>query len=99
MRQIVMILSLVLANGTMAMASLVDQIVVFGDSLSDNGNAGFILQNFPNLAPPGSVAPIPPAYTPGSFTNGPATIPSTNSPTGLWIDQFAAKLGVADPQP
>ena len=66
----------------------VTQLVVFGDSLSDNGNAAIALG--------GS---LPGNYAPNAFTDGPTTTPPTSGPFGLWIDQFAAKLGVADPQP
>ncbi|HEY3457895.1 MAG TPA: SGNH/GDSL hydrolase family protein [Bryobacteraceae bacterium] len=52
----------------------VNQVVVFGDSLSDNGNAAIVAAQL-NI-------PFPP------LSNGP-----------LWIDQFAAKLSVPDPQP
>jgi outer membrane lipase/esterase len=66
----------------------VDQLVVFGDSLSDNGNAAIVLGGT-----------LPGNYAPNAFTDGPATIPSTAGPFGLWIDQFAMKTGLPDPQP
>lgn len=64
------------------------QLVVFGDSLSDNGNAAIALGGT-----------LPGNYAPNAFTDGPATTPATSGPFGLWIDQFAARVGVADPQP
>jgi thermolabile hemolysin len=66
----------------------VNQLVVFGDSLSDNGNAAIALGG----ALPGN-------YAPNAFTDGPNTSPATTGPFGLWIDQFAALSGLPDPQP
>lgn len=71
-----------------ARADSVDQLVVFGDSLSDNGNAAIALGG----ALPGN-------YAANALTDGPATTPATGGPFGLWTDQLAAKLGVPDPQP
>lgn len=88
------------ASCTLALASpispsQVTQIVGFGDSLSDAGNAsiatlgaepgpGYATRNVPGV-------PFPVGY----FTN-----PQTpTGPAGLWIDQFAAKVGVTDPSP
>lgn len=75
--------------------SQVTQIVGFGDSLSDAGNASIATLG----AEPGpgyatrSVPGVP--FPVGYFTN-PQT---TTGPAGLWIDQFAAQVGVADPSP
>src|SRR3954468_18901312 len=66
-----------------------DQMVVFGDSLSDTGNVD--IATF-GLFPGDN-------YAPGRFTNGPATTPQTSGPFGLWADQVAGRLGVPDPQP
>jgi phospholipase/lecithinase/hemolysin len=73
----------------------VSQIVTFGDSLSDAGNASIATLG----ASPGpgyatrTVTGVP--FPVGYFTN-----PQTGTgPSGLWIDQFAAKVGVADPSP
>jgi phospholipase/lecithinase/hemolysin len=75
--------------------SQVTQVVAFGDSLSDAGNASIATSG----AVPGpgyatrSVTGVP--FSVGYFTN-----PQTGTgPSGLWIDQFAAKLGIADPSP
>ena len=81
--------SLILPLSAM-LALPIDQLVVFGDSLSDTGNA--------YIASGGTVGAAP-AYQNGRFTDGPDTVPSTSSPTGLWIDQFAAKLNMASPTP
>ncbi|MFL6448415.1 MAG: SGNH/GDSL hydrolase family protein [Bryobacteraceae bacterium] len=74
---------------TPAFGASIDQIVAFGDSLSDTGNLSIAtLGQFPGDN-----------YAEGRFTNGPNTTPATSGPFGLWVDQLAAKLGVPDPQP
>jgi outer membrane lipase/esterase len=71
-----------------AYAGTITGLVVFGDSLSDNGNAAIALGGA-----------IPGNYAPNAFTDGPNTNPATAGPFGLWIDQFAALAGLPDPQP
>lgn len=71
-------------------ADAIDQLVVFGDSLSDNGNAAAALA---------SIGQTTGNYAPNAFTDGPHTSPATSGPYGLWIDQFAAILRLPDPQP
>ena len=66
------------------------RLVVFGDSLSDNGNAAAALA---------SVGQSLGNYATNAFTDGRNTVPATSGPFGLWIDQFASLLGTADPQP
>src|SRR4051812_31546976 len=61
------------------------ELVAFGDSLSDTGNVSIATGG----AFPGS------NYAPGRYTNGPNTTPATTGPFGLWVEQLAAKLGVA----
>lgn len=77
-----------------------NQIVAFGDSLSDAGNASIAtLGTFPgsNYATR-SVSGIP--FPVGYYTDGPTTTPSSGTgPTGLWIDQLAGKMGLTDPVP
>ncbi len=73
----------------------ISQLVVFGDSLSDNGNAAAALA---------SAGKTLGNYAANAFTDGPQTLPATGGPYGLWIDQFATilqtrQLPVADPQP
>lgn len=69
------------------------EFVVFGDSLSDNGNlyAGTSLLGVPT--------PGPPMYATGEYTDGTNSVPSTSSPLGLWIEQLASKLALPVPQP
>jgi phospholipase/lecithinase/hemolysin len=71
-----------------ALAGPITQIVVFGDSLSDNGNAAAL-----------EGGTIPGNYASNAYTDGPNTNPPTAGPYGLWIDQFAALAGLPDPQP
>ena len=66
------------------------KLIVFGDSLSDNGNASAALA---------SAGKTLGNYAANAFTDGPQTAPATSGPAGLWIDQFAALLGVPDPEP
>ncbi len=75
-----------------ALASPVNQLVVFGDSLSDNGNAAIALATTGT-----SLASL--NYAANAFTDGANTTPRTSGPLGLWIDQFAARIGLPDPQP
>src|SRR5207248_10694917 len=65
----------------------------------DNGNASILTggtQPGPNYATRNFVGK---AFPVGYFTDGTNTTPSTSAPTGLWIDQFAAKLNLSDPTP
>jgi len=66
-----------------AHASLFSQLVIFGDSLSDNGNAYIAT---------GGAEPAPPFYTAGRFTDGPDTAPAGTS-GGLWDEVLANLLG------
>lgn len=68
----------------------VSSLIVFGDSLSDNGNAAIALGGT-----------LPGNYASNAFTDGSSTTPAVpgGGPLGLWVDQLAPKLGVADPAP
>lgn len=83
------LLALLASAGVVSATTVpISQLVVFGDSLSDNGNAAIALG--------GS---LPGNYAATAFTDGPATTPATIGPFGLWVDQLSTKLAVADPQP
>ena len=71
-----------------------NQFVVFGDSLSDNGNlyAGTVQFGLP-------ATPGPPMYATGEYTDGANSVPSTTAPLGLWIEQLAQKMNLPVPQP
>jgi phospholipase/lecithinase/hemolysin len=64
-----------------------DHMVVFGDSLSDNGNLYTVIH-----------LPVPPTYDLGRSTDGVTTYPAS-SISGLWEEQLAPSLGLAVPQP
>ena len=81
---------LLLSPVCVAFAGSINQLVIFGDSLSDNGNAATA------LASQGKTLGN---YAANAFTDGPSTMPATTGPVGLWEDQFSAKTGLADPQP
>jgi phospholipase/lecithinase/hemolysin len=84
-----------LAAPTAAIAASYSDIISFGDSLSDPGNAS--IATFGAVPGPGyatrSVPLVP--FPVGYFTNP----QSGSGPVGLWVDQLAAKLGVLDPLP
>ena len=70
-----------------------NRFVVFGDSLSDNGNLYF------GTSLLGEPQPGPPLYATGEYTDGTNSIPSTSGPLGLWIEQLAAIMNLPVPQP
>lgn len=59
-----------------------NQLVVFGDSLSDVGNLALATAGSTTVSPP-----LPPYDTAGEFTDGPDTTPST-SIIGVWVQQL-----------
>ena len=59
-----------------------NQLVVFGDSLSDVGNLALATKGTSTISPP-----LPPYDTAGEFTDGPDTNPST-SIIGVWVQQL-----------
>jgi outer membrane lipase/esterase len=87
MRSFVLAASAVLLASS-AYASLFSKFVVFGDSLSDNGNA---------FIGTGGSTPAPPQYTTipgglGRFTDGPDTNPAGTA-GGIWHEVLAGLLG------
>jgi outer membrane lipase/esterase len=79
----------------------VNQIIAFGDSLSDAGNASIASGGvIPGEGTNYATRTVPGVSFPTYYlTDGTNTTPSTAAPVGLWVDQLAAKLGVADPAP
>lgn len=83
------------AHATPLSPGQVTQIVAFGDSLSDAGNASIATfgaepgAGYATRTVPGIPFPV------GYFTNP----PTATGPSGLWVDQFAAELGIVDPSP
>ena len=69
--------------------SVISSLLVFGDSLSDNGNAGILTGGATTPTPISGNTFIPSlpydrGLLPPAFSNGP-----------IWIEQFAADLGLA----
>ena len=63
-----------------------DQMIIFGDGISDNGNVYLALGGE-------SPAPFPPQYTVGRFTNSSDVTPGT-AHQGLWHEQLSAMTGL-----
>jgi phospholipase/lecithinase/hemolysin len=79
----------------LAFASSFSGIVSFGDSLSDPGNAS-IGTGGADPGPGYATRTVPGVPFPVGYYTNPQ---SGSGPTGLWVDQLAATLGVADPEP
>jgi outer membrane lipase/esterase len=75
------------ARSSLAAPVQINHMVVFGDSLSDNGNLYSILH-----------LPAPPTYALGRSTDGPDTYPAS-AISGMWEEQLAPWLGLPVPQP
>jgi outer membrane lipase/esterase len=88
-----------LVFATVAHAGSITQIVSFGDSLTDNGNALAVYLSNPSAYPAGSPVPLPPNYTAGRFTDGPDSTPASKSPGLVWVEDLASEIGVAAPKP
>ncbi len=69
------------------------QLVVFGDSLSDDGNIASRAEADYGLRFPGPLF----NYTDGRFTDGPDTAPSARKYAGVWHEQLAALFGGLKP--
>jgi outer membrane lipase/esterase len=82
-----------------AFASSFSQLTVFGDSLSDNGNASLLTGGATPGANYGSYTFPDANLTTTYFSDGPNTTPVAAGSPGIWVDQLATKLGVADPLP
>ena len=90
--------AVLLAPASPVFASSYSQLVVFGDSLSDNGNAHIADGNFPGPNY-GQYTFSGTPVTTSFYSDGPNTTPTAAGPQGLWVDQIAPRLGVADPLP
>jgi uncharacterized protein (TIGR03437 family) len=87
------VLSIPLLLSPLAAQVPFNEFVVFGDSLSDNGNL------YVGTSLLGDPTPAPPMYATGEYTDGTNSVPSTTGPLGLWIEQLAQKMGLPVPQP
>ncbi len=81
-----------------ALASSFTQLVVFGDSLSDNGNASIATGGLLPGSNYGSYT-FSGGLTTTYFSDGSNTTPVAAGAPGLWVDKLATDLGVADPMP
>jgi phospholipase/lecithinase/hemolysin len=86
MTKVCLLLLLLLFNATDGFSALFDEIVVFGDSLSDNGNLVFI-ENQPK--------PDPELYYQGRFSNGPVWVEYLADPQRLNVALTDRALGGA----
>lgn len=80
-----------------AHGAAIDQIVVFGDSLSDTGNILSLSTSPLGMGLGFTPRPIAPFYRTGQFTNGPganAGLPETGFTAGVWHNTLADRLGV-----
>lgn len=91
--------ALLLTFSTLASAGSINQIVAFGDSLTDDGNALIIYQNPAIFGPypAGAPVPLPPNYTTGRFTDGPDTTPASAFPGKVWLEDLSSQLGLPTP--
>lgn len=64
-------------------AVTIDKIILFGDSLSDNGNLYYLLATAHRIIPFVPLIPKTPPYFEGRFSNGP-----------VWIERIAKQLNV-----
>ncbi len=64
-------------------AAKIDKIILFGDSLSDNGNLYYLLSSIHYVAPFVPAIPKTPPYFEGRFSNGP-----------VWVEKVASYLNV-----
>lgn len=76
-------------------ATSFDQMVVFGDSVSDVGN-GSIIWSQQSSAPWQAAIPQN-DYSNNRYTDGPDTQPATGQPAQIWTDLLAAKLHLMAP--
>jgi len=75
--RIFVLLAILLTLSTLALAGQYDGVVVYGDSLSDNGNLY------------GAIAYPPPPYWNGRFSNGPVAVEQLSSTLGVPLTDWA----------
>jgi phospholipase/lecithinase/hemolysin len=90
-----LLVAAMMAAPAACMAATYSEIISFGDSLSDAGNAAIATMDvFPGPGYATRSVPLIP-FPVGYYTNP----QSGSGPSGLWIDQLANRLGVTDPLP
>ena len=82
------VLGALLAPGARAQTPPFTRLVVFGDSLSDDGNVADVTNGAYGVRFPGPQF----NYADGRFTDGAGTMPAASASAGLWHEQLAALL-------
>src|SRR6476660_3081424 len=83
-----------MSSGWAQSAPVFSQIVVFGDSLSDDGNVRHVMEDNYFISYPGGDF----NYSDGRFTNSSDTDPSSDTYAGTWHEQLVRTfLGMAAP--
>jgi phospholipase/lecithinase/hemolysin len=82
------LLSILSCTSAFAQLKTYKTFVVFGDSLSDTGNAAQLAYNLSRICGPSPCFD----YTAGRFTDGSDTVPAAQKYFGVWIEQLAASL-------
>lgn len=83
MLRIFKVFSIFLLLSCSVVSAAFDQMVVFGDSLSDNGNVYAIFKKLHEVVPSIPLIPAPNIYWEGRFSNGP-----------VWNELLAKKMGL-----
>jgi phospholipase/lecithinase/hemolysin len=83
-----------LARGQVALQAY-QNVVVFGDSLSDTGNVANLTQAKYTIA--GRIPGPAGNYTDGRFTDGTDTLPPARNFNGVWIEQLASTFSTKPP--
>lgn len=78
-----MVMTAAVCGSAATLGTTIDKIIVFGDSLSDNGNVYNMLATAKNVIPLVPLIPKNPPYHDGRFTNG-----------IVWVEQLAKSMHV-----
>lgn len=99
--------SVVLCSSAVTMSATIDKVIVFGDSLSDNGNVYNMLAMAKNVIPLVPLIPKNPPYYEGRFSNGLVWVEhlakSMNVPLvnyaygGAWVEGFYDSMQILPP--
>lgn len=93
----VFILCFLTGYGLSAKAAPIDEIVVFGDSLSDNGNLYTFTKHAHSIVPSIPVMPKTPPYYQGRFTNGLNWVDDLGAAYHVKVDDYAYGGSWAEP--
>lgn len=89
LRQLLLVMSLLTLLIGQASARTIDKIVVFGDSLSDNGNIHHITETAHQVIPLVPVIPNDRVYYGGRFSNGPVWVDNLSKSMNVKLDDYA----------